>query len=236
MVSVVIPAYNEEDNITKCLQALVGQETEEKFEVILVNNNSTDKTEEIAKTFLAKLNLKILLEKQKGRGIARHMGFMKANSNIILSTDSDAHVPKNWIDTLVANLKKNGVVAVTGTCRISDCSKTTNNSFNFFQPLFMKGYRLVFKHYWLSGFSFAIYKNIYQKSGGFNTKLNAQEDIDLSFKVAKLGKIHFISNLPVTFSGRRFKDGLIKGLIPYIVTFFEYFLFKKKNMELSDIR
>lgn len=75
MLSVVIPAYNEEELIGNCLNALVAQKTTEEFEVIVVDNNSRDKTAEIAEKYKSKLNLKILLQKEKGRGAARQKGF-----------------------------------------------------------------------------------------------------------------------------------------------------------------
>lgn len=236
MISVVVPAYNEEKIIARCLNSLVSQKTNKEFEVILVNNNSTDKTDEIAQTFKKKLKLRIILEPKQGRGVARHTGFMKASGNIILSTDADAVVTPDWVEVLSGLMTKPGVVAATGTCWINDCSYMTNKSFNLFQPLFMRGYRLLFGHYWLSGFSFGIYKEIYEKSGGFNTKLNAQEDIDLSFKVSKLGKIYFFPDHPVLFSGRRFKKGFVRGLYPYLATFFDYYFFKRNDFTLPDVR
>ena len=127
-------------------------------------------------------------------------------------------------------------MAVSGTCKIVDYGRFTNMLFNFLQPLSIRLYKFIFGHYWLSGFSFAIYKDIYKKSGGFNSKLNIQEDIELSFRVSKIGKIKFISNIPVIFSGRRFQKGLIKGLFSYISTFVSHFLFKRDDIVLSDIR
>lgn len=236
MVSVVIPAYNEESVIASCLDALFKQNTKEEFEVILVNNNSIDKTVEIAKRFESKLNLRIISEKEKGRGAARNKGFKEACGEIILSTDADTKVPPEWIDYLLAELKKNNAIAVTGTCKIVDCGLFTNTLFNIFQPFSMRIYRLIFHHYWLSGFNFGIYKEAYEESGGFNRKLNAQEDIDLSFRICRIGKIQFISNLPVIFSGRRFQKGLIRGLIPYVFTFIGYFIYKNENVILPDVR
>jgi biofilm PGA synthesis N-glycosyltransferase PgaC len=236
MISVIIPAYNEEKVIADCLKALAGQKTKQKFTVILVNNNSTDKTVKVAESFRDKLNLKILLQKQKGRGAARCLGFQYAQGSILLSTDADTIVPNDWIDRMLYHLKTSKAVAVTGTCKIVDCDRFTNTLFNLFQPLFMRFYRLIFGHYWLSGFSFAIYRNVYEKSGGFKPELNGQEDIELSFKVSKIGKIQLISNLPVIFSGRRFRKGLIKGILPYLSTFIAYFFFKKEKIVLPDIR
>jgi glycosyltransferase involved in cell wall biosynthesis len=235
MISIVIPAYNEEANILRCLDAFTKQTVKEEFEVIIVDNNSTDKTSKIASGYKNKLNLKIFLENKKGRGAARARGFKEARGSIIFSTDADTIVPVEWIERFEKRLNKN-IGAVTGSCRISDCAPITNFIFNIFQPLSMRVYRTFFGHYWLSGFSFAVKKDIYEKSGGFNDLLNAQEDIDLSFKVSKLTNIEFISDLPVEFSGRRFKNGLILGLIPYFATFISVFLYKKNSTTLSDVR
>lgn len=119
---------------------------------------------------------------------------------------------------------------------MDDCNWIANNIINVFQPVITVVYRLLFNHYWLAGFNFAIYKQIYEKSGGFNTKLNAIEDVELAFKVSKIGKIKFIPDLPVTFSGRRFQKGLIKGLIPYLTAFLRHYFQKKEDITLSDVR
>jgi len=237
MISVVIPAYNEEKNIAQCLNAFTRQTTKKKFEIILVNNTSTDETRTIAETYTNKVVLRIISDPVKGRGHARSTGFSHADGNIILSSDADAIVPNNWIEKLSTALSERPkAVAVTGTCFINDCSPATNFLFNHFQPLFMRIYRLIFGHYWLSGFSFGILKDAYVKSGGFDPALNVQEDIDLSFKVTKIGKILFLPNIPVLFSGRRFQYGFFKGLRPYFKTFFQWRWRSNKNVDLSDPR
>lgn len=236
MFSVVIPAYNEEKTISKCLAALVAQKTSQKFEVIVVDNNSTDKTKKVAQNYKNKLDLHVILEKKKGRGAARYRGFKTAKGEIILSTDADTTVPPNWIEKITQPFADKSIVAVTSPFRINDCSLVINTFFNLFQPSLMFFYRLVSGHFWLSGFNFAIRKSAYEKSGGFNPALDVQEDIDLSFKVAKLGKIIFLNNLPVVCSGRRFKNKPFQESMIYIKTFIDYFLFKKKDVFLSDIR
>lgn len=236
MISVVIPAFNEEKTIGECLNSLLNQNTTQQFEVIVVDNNSNDKTVEIVNRYKDKLSLKIIPEKIKGRGAARWKGFNLASGEIILSTDADTILPKSWIETFCKTLKESNSIAVTGPSKITDCGFITNTIFNFLQPQSMRIYKLFSGHYFLSGFSFGIYKNIYEKSGGFNKNLNAQEDIELSFKVSKLGKIKFISNLPVIFSGRRFKKGLLRGFLSYIKTFIGYFYYKNEKVILPDIR
>lgn len=233
-ISIVIPAFNEEKSIKDCLNSIVNQSTNLQYEVILVDNNSKDKTVEIAKTFQDKLNIRIIKEIKQGRGAARARGFNEAKGDIILSTDADTIVYPMWIDTLTKDIGDK-VIAITTSCKIIDCSFLTNLVFNFIQPTMTLIYGSIFGNSWLFGFSFAISKLVYEKSGGFDTNLQAQEDFDLGYRVCKLGKIKFI-NKPVIVSGRRFKDGLLVGFYVYIKSFIEVFILKRKNIFLSNVR
>ncbi|MEX0896083.1 MAG: glycosyltransferase [Patescibacteria group bacterium] len=237
MLSIVIPAFNEEKNVSKCLDALCRQSTDQKFEVILVDNNSTDNTVGMAKEFSEKLNLKIVKQEKKGRSPARKKGFDVARGEIIFSTDADIVVPYNWIHEMVSCFEDENIVAVTGRCYIDDCNWLTNKIFNTFHPLAMHLYRVFFGHYWLNGFSFAVRASVYTKSGGFDSELNVQEDVDLAIKLSKLGKIEFLGKAPVHFSGRRFNQhGLLKGLWPYLKSFRFYRQGNKAEAYLSDVR
>lgn len=235
-VSVVIPAFNEEKYIGDTLFSLLKseQETNINYEVILVDNNSTDKTIEQALKFKDGMNLRIIKEERQGRGAARARGFEEALGEIVLSADADTIFYKGWVEKLASAIKGE-VVAATTSCKIVDLSSFSNAVFNFIQPVSMVLYRIFLGHFWLSGFSFGILKEVYQKSGGFDTSLQAQEDLDLSFRVAKLGKIKFI-NKPVVFSGRRFKKGLIIGIWDYFRSFTEAFVLKKKSVYLENLR
>ena len=233
-ISVVIPAYNEEQYIEHCLRSLVGQKTSLKYEVIVVDNNSTDGTLKVARTFKDKLNLRIIHEEKQGRGAARARGFKEAKGEIILSADADTIYYPDWIDALVANLGGK-VVATTTSCQTSDLGFIKDAIFNFVQPTAAYLYRLIFGHYWLAGFSFAIKRDVYIKSGGFNSNLQALEDTDLAVRVAKIGKIKFI-NKPVIFSGRRFKKGLLSGIFAYIKTFILAYTLKRKPVFLGNPR
>lgn len=236
MISVVIPAFNEEKSLGKCLDAFQNQTTKENFEIIVVDNGSTDKTLQVLESYKNKLPLKVYFESKKGRGTARYIGFKNAKGEIVLSADSDCVVPHDWIEKMTKTLRKKDAVAVTGTLIVKDIDPIRNLVINKFYVPLITLYKLIYGHYWLAGFSFAIYKNIYEKSGGFNHKINTQEDVDLSFKVSKLGKIRLYKDAPVEFSGRRFKNGIIRGSLPYITTFVSHFWLKKEEILLPDVR
>ena len=236
LVSVVIPAYNEEKYICSTLSSLLEsvKKTDLNFEVILIDNNSSDDTTKVAQKFNKDLNLRIIRETVQGRGAARARGFREAKGRIILSADADTLFDEDWINTLVKGLE-NGAGAIATSCKIVDCSSLTNAMFNFMQPKLAVLYRIFFGHYWLGGFSFSITRPLYEASGGFDSTLQTLEDVDLSFKVSRLGKIKFI-NKPVIFSGRRFQKSLFLGMLQYVKTFIQAFILKNKQIYMDNPR
>jgi glycosyltransferase involved in cell wall biosynthesis len=129
--SVIIPAYNEEASIAHCLEALTKQTIAEPFEVIVVDNRSTDATSAIARKFATKLNLRVLYEKKQGRGAARATGFAAAKGDFLFSTDADAMVPPEWMESFVEFFTEHpDAAAVTSTATIDSCTPMQNAMFN----------------------------------------------------------------------------------------------------------
>ncbi len=235
MISVVIPAHNEEKLLPLCLESLCKQKTKKDFEVIVVDNCSTDGTIAAAKLFAKKLHICIFEEKEKGRGMARFTGFANAKGEIIFSTDADTTVPPNWIEHLSSAFSNPKVVAVAGKVVVKDLHWIQNNFFRIWQRTGEVGYRIIFGHWWLGGYSFAIRKSVYIKSGGFSKTLNALEDVDLSMKVRKQGKIVQINN-KVVFSGRRYRKGFLRNGVKYLTTFGQYAASGAKSAFMDDVR
>ncbi|MBM3231366.1 glycosyltransferase [Candidatus Peregrinibacteria bacterium] len=235
-VSVVIPVLNEEKNIGDCLDAL-SRQTYAPFEVILVDNRSTDHTVETAKKHAGKLALRVIREEQPGRGAARRRGFSEARGEVIFSTDADAVVPEDWISTILHVLEQDTkTVACCSGSRILDCSPRVNATYNIFHPVFMRTYRIVMGHYLLCGFSFAVRKEAYDNSGGFSAVIDGQEDVDLSRRINKMGRICYIPDCPVIFSGRRFRKGVARGCFDYILAYVNVMVLGKKTYKLSNVR
>jgi len=113
-VSIIIPVYNGEKTLRQCLNSVLNQ-TYENYEVIVVDNNSTDKTKDIIKEFQDKSRkMKYLFEPQRGRGAARNTGERTAKGNIVLMTDSDCIVPNDWIRHMIKPIINEGYDAVQG--------------------------------------------------------------------------------------------------------------------------
>lgn len=215
-ISIIIPAYNEEGYLGPCLQSLVWQKTKHGFEVVVVDNNSTDETRKIALSFKNKLNIRVVPEKQRGRGAARWRGFEEATGDFLFSTDADTIVPPNWIESFMKYFKNRKIVAVTSMCNIDDPSRSNKAILKFVHQLATEGSRIALGHYCLYGFSYAIRKDIYIKAGKIDKTLNALDDLDLGKRVKKYGKIQLVRNIPVLASNRRFRDGVFRGILSFL--------------------
>ena len=129
-VSVILPARNEEDYISKCLETLSVQDYKD-FEIIAIDDSSEDKTGEIIEKF-AKKDSKIIhvtaREKPQnwmGKNWACMEGFKKATGNIILFTDADTKFKKNVITLAVSHLQSENLDALTVIPRLRCIDKIT---------------------------------------------------------------------------------------------------------------
>lgn len=109
-VSIIITAWNEEVNIIRSVGSLSKLKTKIPFEIILINNNSSDRTQDT----MDKLHVKNFFQGKQGWGPARQMGQEKALGDYILLADADCLYPDCWLDEMVDVLVKPGVVAVYG--------------------------------------------------------------------------------------------------------------------------
>lgn len=228
-ISVVIPAYNEEKCLSACLGSLKKQ-TFKDFEIVVVDNNSTDKTAKIARSFGAK----VVKEPIQGMTPARERGFKEAKAEIIARTDADTVVTSNWLEIIYQTFKKYpDVVGITGpwlspTPKIPDKILSTYSYF-----VSVKLGRLTSGHPYLMGPNMAIRKAAWQKIKVHTDDTKVHEDVDLSFQLGKVGKILWQPKMKIFFSFRRIKEDPVKGLTKYMT---EYPLRFIKTLSLNDNR
>lgn len=110
LVSIIVAAWNEEVNILRCVASLAKSKTTIPLEIIVVNNNSSDKTGQT----LDQLHVKTFFQGIQGWGPARQMGMEKAKGKYILLADADCYYPENWVNEMVAALQRDGVACVYG--------------------------------------------------------------------------------------------------------------------------
>lgn len=112
-VSIVIPVFNEENHLKDCLDAIEKQ-TVKPLEVIVVDNNSTDKSTEIARSYKF---VTLIKELKQGRAHARNAGFNKAKGDIIGRIDADSQLDVNWVEVAQRVFANDTIAAITGIGR-----------------------------------------------------------------------------------------------------------------------
>lgn len=120
LLSVVIPTYNEEEDIEECLKTLYNQDYK-KIEVIIVDDGSKDKTLRIVHRFK---KVKLIKQNHKGPGAARNLGAKFAKGEILIFVDSDMSFPKNFLAKLTKPIIEGKAI---GTTRETEIVKNTEN-------------------------------------------------------------------------------------------------------------
>lgn len=194
-ISIVIPAYNEEKHLAKCLQS-IAEQTEKPDEVIVVDNNCTDKTAEIAQKFGAR----VVKEKNQGIAYGRNAGFNAAKYEIIGRTDADARLPHDWVTKVKENFKDESVAAISGPIFFS------NKKLAFLSVILFRFLSFFLMHNALFGPNIALRKSAWEKikKDVCLEDKKVHEDIDLSIHIFKIGKIKFDRTLVVEASRVRF--------------------------------
>jgi len=229
-VSIVIPAYNEENTVTPTIKAALAQNYID-FEVIVVNNASSDKTAEIVQNHIndTSLNkdgrLRLVNEPRKGLLWAREGGRINAKGDIIAHLDADCLPNKDWISKEIPYFADQNVVAVSGPYDYYDGNfalrygtlighKYLYSSFNIILRLMKKG------GYIVGGNAF-IRASALKQIGGYTTSIDFWgEDTDTASRLSKVGKIVFKGHLVMKTSARRFRNqGFWKTTLQYQINF-----------------
>ncbi len=240
-ISIIIPCYNEEKLIAENFNHILNQ-TVFPEEVIFVDNNSTDNSIKIAKSFINKfkekgIDFKILNEKIQGQTSARILGFGQAKSELIGTLDTDSLISRNWVKVAKDIFAKNKKINL-----ISGPFIFVN--LNFFQKFTIN---ICFILYTFSNFFFLMWgcnrvfrKKIYNKLNGLkdyneaSKKLNLKyvyDDNFLSEKFKRFGKVKFVWKLKAKGQGRTGTGSVSNRTIDQPISFFKIkkFVAQKNN-------
>ncbi len=227
-VSIVIPAHNEEESIAATLRAALAQEYP-NYDVIVVDNASTDRTADVARAYGSDSRLRVVREDKKGLLHARERGrieAMKGGSGIIVQMDADCLPDSQWLARGADHFQVADVAAVAGPYDYYDgnpvfravslaSQKYVYRGMSAFLQMLDKGAVLI------GGNSF-IRASALERAGGYDTSiLFYGEDTDTAKKVASQGRVVFDPKLAIKTSARRFKaEGTFKIAALYLFHFF----------------
>jgi glycosyltransferase involved in cell wall biosynthesis len=208
-VSFVIPCYNEEQFLPYCL-ASIGKQTAGNFEVVVVDNNCTDGTRDIAASFGAK----VVPCPEQGISAARNAGARFASGSLLAFLDADSTVGCDWLLSARSRLARRRLDAVYGRNVFSARTPLHGAAYNVFNLLFSATAVTVnlFGRCMLAGNNLLIKKSTLDAAGGWPPFI--AEDIHLAKSLRRHGaKVGFVGTMRARYSPRRFeKAGYFRTL------------------------
>jgi glycosyltransferase involved in cell wall biosynthesis len=190
LVTVIIAAWNEELNIVQCLNSLSHNKTDVPFDILVVNNNSTDRTQQV----LDKLGVQSYFQPLQGVGPSRQLGQQHAKGKYILSADADCLYPAQWIDMMTKALMQTGNVFVYG--RFSYISDKNHSRVKLFFYELLRDMMSELRHFkrpYLNAYGISLgYIKEYGEKEGYLNKHMRGFDGRLCFDLMKYGKVAII--------------------------------------------
>ncbi len=210
-ISVVIPAFNEEKLLPRLLTSLKNQEYSGDFEIVMADNNSTDKTAEIARSF----GVKVFKEPKQGYAYACNRAFFSGTGDILARADADHVVPTTWLQTIHDAFASDPILIATGGPLYPYKNNFLENVFAYPAMIIWMLFLKVIHH----GFLFpnmAVRTEAFKKLNGFDTTIKYGEDTDLCLRLVKLGKVTYNTRMYAYSSTRRMDQmGLWKFVFGY---------------------
>ena len=224
-VSVIIPAYNEEVGLVATLKTVIAS-TYSRMEVIVVNDGSSDGTEQEMRSFLYKYHLashnqppvpvKYCYQPNAGKGMALNTGIAMARGEIIVTFDADCAVHKDCVRQFVAAFADPAVMAVCGTIKIGNMGNILGvvQSLEYALGFFLKRAEAMLGTVFVVGGACAAYRReVFFNIGPFDHRF-LTEDMEMSFRIQQAGmRVGYAPRAIVHTEGPATVAGLVKQRI-----------------------
>ncbi len=215
--SVVIPAFNEANYIGATLASLARQDFPGTVEVIVVDNNCTDDTAEIARGYGAR----VVAEPRSGVCHARQTGTEHSLGEIVVSTDADTTFPESWLSRIdLAFSEHPRFVAVAGPCSFADAPWWGR----IYPTLLFSAVAVIAlltgRVFYVTATNISFRRTAWD---GYDTRLTqGGDELDLLRRLRRRGKVAFLLDNPTSTSARRLQRGLFYNV--FVSLFYYYFL------------
>jgi glycosyltransferase involved in cell wall biosynthesis len=224
--SIVVPAYNEASYVGAALKSLQSQDYPGPYEIIVVDNNSTDGTGEIAASY----GVTVVQEREPGVCQARQRGTAIARGEIVVSTDADTVQPPDWLSRIDRQFRRSeAVVGVAGPCRYQNPSWWADLYPKLLFGVVARVFALTGCVFYLSATNTAFRRSAFP---GYNLSMTqGGDELDLLRRLRRKGKVVWDRESVVATSARRLQRGLLYNLF---VTFITYYLLAYLLNKLSS--
>jgi len=189
--SFIIPVFNRPQEILELLESFEKMSTEVSFEILIVEDGSTEKCESIVEEYKDKLPVSYFFKPNSGPGDSRNYGMRKASGNYFIILDSDCILPAFYLDEVDTSLKNKYLDCFGGPDAAHPNFTSFQKAINYVMTSFLttggiRGSKKAVQQFEPRSFNMGISKEAFKVSGGFG-KIHPGEDPDLSQRLLKLG-------------------------------------------------
>ena len=190
-ISFIIPVYNRPDEIEELLQSFINLDSNQSFEIVIVEDGSTNTSKQVIDRFSDKLNIAYFVKDNSGPGDSRNYGMQQAKGNYFIILDSDCILPPHYLNSVLENLNNDYVDCFGGPDAAHKSFSNLQKAINFSMTSFIttggiRGNKKSIDTFQPRSFNMGISKNAFIRSKGFG-RIHPGEDPDLSIRLWNLG-------------------------------------------------
>ncbi len=191
LFSLIIPVYNRPDEVDELLESLSQQDYSDNFEVVIVEDGSSLRCDDVVRKYAGKLHLSYSFKGNSGPGDSRNYGMKKANGDYFIIFDSDCIIPKSYLTEVAKALKENYVDCFGGPDAALDSFSDIQKAINFAMTSFLttggiRGGSEKIDKFQPRSFNMGLSRKAFEASNGFGN-IHPGEDPDLSIRLWNLG-------------------------------------------------
>ncbi len=187
-ISVIVPAYNEERNLERCVLSVINADyPKNKIEIIIVDDGSTDRTYEIAKKLERKYPkiIKVYKKKNSGKADSVNKGIEKAAGEIIATLDADSYITPKAIEKMLPYFKEERVMAVTAAVKAGNREGILEKlqAVEYIYTLFSRKVMEIIEAIYVTPGPFSMFRaELFREIGGFDRN-NILEDQEMAMRI-----------------------------------------------------
>lgn len=189
--SIIIPVYNRPNEIDELLESLTKQDFSDDFEVLIIEDGSTIKSDIIVEKHKSKLNTKYFFKENTGAGASRNFGMQRALGNYFIILDSDVIIPAEYLSEVKQTLENHFTDAFGGPDAAHESFTPLQKAINYSMTAVLttggiRGKKQAIGKFQLRSFNLGMSQKAFRETNGFS-KMKNGEDIDLTFRLWKAG-------------------------------------------------
>lgn len=191
LFSLIIPVYNRPDEVDELLESLAQQDYTENFEVVIIEDGSSLRCDDVVRKYAGKLHLSYCFKENSGPGDSRNYGMRKAKGDYFIIFDSDCIIPPNYLTEVSKALAANYVDCFGGPDKALDSFSDIQKAINFAMTSFLttggiRGGSEKIDKFQPRSFNMGLSRKAFEASNGFGN-IHPGEDPDLSIRLWNLG-------------------------------------------------